>query len=257
MKVIELYENTQIASAEEFKTSFTQDEWNSIFCYYISQQDEDVGIVRSVRLSDDPNAAAHRKSQMEKLIGPLMPNNTTETSWATYATRFGIRNVGQSWTGFYNALKQHVGKECTITFGSGTTSDRPIVSGHTTPETVETLMSWSNVPDPITTVEDLQTFLTNLYKQARNTPARAERDERGHTWRAWAEAQSATLSATDADGNPVDRRVLLVELSNILREQTAKLGTDQQLSKRDVATVFLSWLRMADTYIETNRSRSQ
>ena len=49
MKVLELYENTQIASAEEFKTSFTQDEWNSIFCYYISQQDEDVNISGDIK----------------------------------------------------------------------------------------------------------------------------------------------------------------------------------------------------------------
>jgi len=256
MKVLELYENTQIASAEEFKTSFTQDEWNSIFCYYISQQDEDVGIVRSVRLSDDPNAAAQRKSQMEKLIGPLMPNNTTESSWITHARRFGISNVGRSWTGFYNALKQHVGKECTITFGSGTTSDRPIVHSHTTPETVETLMSWSNVPDPITTAEDISKFLVDLYKKARSTPARSERDAGGHTWRAWAEAQSATIEP-GTEENPVDTRVLMVELANIQNEQVAKIEAGQPPSKRDVAIVFQAWLRMADTYIETNRSRNQ
>lgn len=252
MKVIEIFENTQITTAREFKDSFTPDEWASILCQLVSMSTQKIGLSGGF-MKDDPGYATQLKSRLEKEIGPLIPDNHSTSAWNGRALRYGVRVPSQSWQSFHNHLKQYVGKPCNIEFGPAPENDGAALNiqqaNQITPETVNDIMAAApDIPDQIPSDTIALDFLRQAYTLIRQAPQRTERDAGGSTFHDWVNANSQRVQAPE-DGEEDQRKVIknrFVEIVPI---------TGYPITKNELAIRFLAWLRMADRFIATARIR--
>lgn len=252
MKVIEIFENTQLTTAKEFKDSFDENEWASILCQLVSMSTEKIGIGGGL-IKDNPGYATQLKSRLEKEIGPGIPDNYSTSAWNGRALRRNIRVPSQSWQSFHNHLKQYVGKPCNIEFGPAPENDGAALNiqqaNQATPETVNDIMAAApNIPEQIASDAIALDFLRQAYTFIRQAPQRTERDAGGSTFHDWVNANSQRVAAPE-DGQPDQRKVLKNRFLEIVPE------SGYPITKNALAIRFLAWLRMADQFIATSRER--
>lgn len=252
MKILELYENTQLTTAKEFKDSFTSDEWASILCQLVSMSTEKIGIGGGL-IKDNPGYATQLKSRLEKEIGELIPDNYSTSAWNGRALRYNIRVPSQSWQSFHNHLKQYVGKPCNIEFGPALDNDgaeRNVQrANEITPETLNDIMAAApNIPEQIANDTVGVEFLRLAYALVRQAPQRTARDAGGSNFNDWVQATSQRVAAPEPD-QPDQRKVLLNRFIEIVPD------SGYPITKNDLAIRFLAWLRMADRFIATSRQR--
>jgi hypothetical protein len=256
MKVLELYENRRISTAKEFKDSFTPEQWENIICYYISIMDKDVGVFTNVSLQDRPGKMSQIAQRIKQRLGPEMPDSTQPQSWRSLARPFGISVQGSTWDGFYNTLLPHVSHVCELDFSSTQSSDDlsdTDIPGqlYTTTETVQDILAWipQNLVDPLTynTPNSVRTAVQAMMTGAKATASRSAagpNDQDGDptpTWEEWVD----TTATSDSNRKPI---------KDMLRHALNGLP-DGSVSKQQIASVFLDWLRTADASIAEARKR--
>lgn len=260
MKVLELYENQRISTAKEFKDSFTPEQWENIICYYISIMDKDVGLFSNVPLQDHSGIMSQIAQRMKQRLGPEMSDSTRPQSWTALARPFGISVQGSTWDGFYNTLLPHASHNCQLDFhstqGSEDLADTDITGQlYTTTETVQDVLAWipQNLSDPLTYEgsEENPSSVSKAGKAMMEGAASTESrrgpgpdDQNGNptaTWKDWV----YTTAESDNTRKPI--RDMLVHAFNGLPDGT--------VSKQQIATVFLDWLRTADTSVAEARKR--
>jgi len=262
MKVIELYENTQIASAKEFKDSFTNIEWENIICYYISIMDKNVGVFSEVALQDKPAAMTQMAVRMRSSIGQSMADSTQPQSWNALARQFGIKIEGHSsWQSFYNVLRPHATHNCEIEYAPTTQAqnfgDTDLVSQlYTTKETLQDVLSWipAELPDKLTFEGDPSHFqqaipamINGATASTKTTPLRSApgpNDQNGSPTPSWVEWYTSTAKDNN-EQQPI--KDMLIGLLDKLPDSGA--------TKTELATLFLNWLRTADSVINKQRER--
>ena len=256
MKVLELYENRRISTAKEFKDSFTPEQWENIICYYISVMDKDVGIVRSVKLQDDPRAMSQIAQRMKQRLGPEMPDSTQPQAWNALARPFGIRVQGSTWNGFYNTLLPHASHNCRLKYsstqgGEDLAANNTTSQLYTTTETVQDVLAWipQSLADPLTYANpnSVKEAAEGMMNGAKSTEARAAPGPNkadGTPSAAWYDWVDTTAEGSDTR-KPL--RDMLVHAFNGLPDGT--------VSKQQIAQVFLDWLRTADATIAQSREQ--
>lgn len=261
MKVIEIFENTQLTTAKEFKDSFDSTEWENIICYYITIMDRDVGLFSSVPLQDRPASMTQMAERMRSRIGPGMFDSVQPQAWRALSGQFGIKTQGSSWQHFYDVLKPHATHTCEIEYAPSQTAqnieDTDIVAQlYTTQETLQDVLSWipSNLSNPLipgdqnSTLSQALVAMMNGAKQSpKATPLRGQpgpNDQQGNPTPSWDQWYRSTATSNNAI-QPV-RNILIIMLEKI---------PDTGCTKTELATIFLNFLRAADSMVAKMREQ--
>lgn len=254
MRVLQIL-SENINSAEELKSAFNDTQWANIICYFISQyRDDQTGTILSSGLRffiGDDTINSGELANAQRIIGKEMGSGNSPGSWQASAIRYGMgvpnASQGLTWDTIYNHLAPHKDTPCELEVRSpasnpGVSNDQLLDTPETRQEFIRLIQAnTTEVPDPLTTEENLIDFFRNSMQAIQGTPSRTQPDDQGHNFR-W------FVDNTANEGNPLKNNWI-----RIFNSSKEKITNGESISKAEVIELVWQWLISADSVIATAR----
>lgn len=227
MKIYSIISENTIDNAESLANAFTDDQWKSIFAYFVTQE----GLSLGNRRSEIQSALDRLNRELGRGMNPTMPIQT----WLSKSMDWGIRlnNPRANWQAIRDFIAPHADFDITTIDKWDDTSEPP-VSGrrNTNTDTPETLDELKQGVDLAQELADWPAVRDAFLEFAENF-IQTKRDAE------WNRKRSCT--ASDGSEAQINRQISIV----LRRVKTAQEG-GQTITMNDVIEAFWNWLILAD-----------